>query len=146
MSVISSRPSRRPGQSSVPQKRGRSETISSTTPAPLAPRLPSLAARLFRPSIPAAPRFSRDPPLVEVYFYRILVRITDDFGIIFDRDEILDEDPLFLASLASSEDPKLAKTNSENRKILQTSGWIGEGQSKIARYVDCSHVICFTID
>lgn len=145
MSLTSSRASQRLGQSSIPQKRGRSETLTSTTPVPLTPCLPSLAAPLFLPSIPATPRFSWDPPLVEVYFYRILVRITKDFRIAFDRDEILNEDPLLLASLASSEEPELTESNIENRKILQNCGWIGEGQTKIACYVDHFHVTCFTI-
>lgn len=146
MSVTSSRPSRRLGQSSVPQKRGRSDTITSVTPAPLTPRLPSLTPRLFLPSIPTTPRFSRDPPLVEIHFCRITVQIADNFGISFDKDEILEDHPLFLASMASSEAPKLAETNTENRKILQTSGWIGEGQTKIARYVGRLHVTHFAIN
>jgi len=146
MSVASSRPSQKAGRSSVPQKRGRSETLKSTTPIPHAPRLLSLAPRLFLPSTAAAPRFSRDPPLIEVYFRRIQVQITKDFGITFRRDEILDEDPLFLASLASSEAPKLTGTSAEDRKILRTSGWVGEGQTKFARYVNRLQVTRFAIN
>lgn len=141
MSVAPSRSSRRPGRSSVPQKRGHSDT-ESATPAPPAPRLLGVANHLLLQSIPATPRFSRDPPLIKVTFFRIAVHVTPEtLGITFDRDEIVDEDPLFLASLASSQEPKLTGKNIDDRKILQSSGWIGVGQSKVARYVGNIYVM-----
>lgn len=134
MSVTSSQPSRKSGRSSVPQKRGRHESTS-TPPPP--PRLSSLPDRLFLPSIPATPRFSRDPPLVEVSFRQIQVQVNGDFGISFDEDEILDEDQIFLANMVSSQRPKLTESNVRNREILHSSGWIGEGGTKFVHYVSC---------
>jgi len=69
----------------------------------------------------------------------------DDFSITFDRDEILEEEPLFLASKASSQKPKLTGKNVKDRQILQSSGWIGQGQTKIARYVNRLYVTHLTI-
>lgn len=133
-SIISSNPSQRLGQSSIPRKRGRAESTSSTPETPL-PRLSSIPNRLFLPSAPAPPRFSRGPPLIRVSFYRILVQVTEDFSINFSENQDLEEDQLFLANRVSSQKPELTGTNTRDRVILQSSGWIGEGETKHARYV-----------
>jgi len=141
MSATPSRQSRRAGQSSVPQKRGRSESMSSATPMP-PPRLASIPTRLFLPSTPATPRFSRDPPLVEVSFHRIQVHIKNNLTVALGQDEILEENTISLASRTSSQKPELTGSSVRDREILQSSGWIGDGATKSARYVGCLYTTC----
>ena len=142
MSFTSSRPSRRSGRPSVPQKRGRGESMSSASPAP-PPRLSSLPDRLFLPSAPATPRFSRNPSLVGISYHRIQVRATEIFRITFDEDEIFEDEHIFLANRVSSRKPELMGSNVRDREILQSSGWIGEGETKFVRYVSCLSAIHF---
>ena len=142
---MSSQPPRRSGRPNVPQKRGRTESTSSAHPAP--PRLSSLPDRLFLPSTPVTPRFSRDPPLVEVFFRRVQVRVEDDFKVSFDEDEILEEDQILLADAVSSQKPELTGSHVRDRVIFRSSGWIGEGQTKLVRYVGSLLITAhFTID
>lgn len=141
-SISSSRLSRRSGQSVVPQKRGASESVTRTPPPP---RLPSISAHLFLPSTPAPAKFLRDPPLVEIAFRRITVQVTVDFGVLFDEDEILEDDQILLANGISSRKPELTENAFRNREILQSSGWIGEGETKIARYVSGFFAACLSV-
>lgn len=134
-SATSARPSRRLGRSAIPQKRGASESTNTIARTPPPPRLSSLPARLFLPSTRAIPRFLRDPPLKEISFRRIIVQVTNDFSVSFDEDEILEEDHILLASRTSSEKPKLTGNVLHDREIYRSSGWIGEGETKLARYV-----------
>jgi len=135
MSFTSFWPSQwRSGQSSIPQKCGHGENMSSASPAP-PPRLSILPDCLFLPSASATPRFSRDPPLVGISYRQIQVRATENFGVALDEDQILEEEQLFLAKRVSSEKPELTGSNVRDRKILQSSGWISEGETKFVRYV-----------
>ena len=136
VNLASSQLSRRSGRSSIPQKRGRSESMSSTTPAP-PPCLSSIPTRLFLPSTSAIQRFSRNPPLVEVPFNRITVQVTDNFTITFVEGQVLEGETFHLASRVSSGKPELTGSSVRDREILQSSGWIGEGETKTVRYVNC---------
>ena len=109
------------------------------TAPPPPPRLSSIPGCLFLPSAPAIQRFSRSPPLVEVPFHRISVEVTNTFKVKFSEDQVLEVERFCLASLASSEKPELTGSSVRDREILQSSGWIGEGATKIVRYVNCSY-------
>jgi hypothetical protein len=137
VSATSSRPSQRSRRSLVPQKRGATD-ISGTTQPPPPPRLSRISARLFLPSTPVTSNFSRDPPLVEVSFRRITVQVTDDFSVLFDEDEIIEEDKILLANMSSSQKPNLTGKIVDDRVTFQSSGWIGQGETKLARYVSDS--------
>ena len=110
--------------------------MSSTTPAP-PPCLSSIPTRLFLPSTSAIQRFSRNPPLVEVPFNRITVQVTDNFTITFVEGQVLEGETFHLASRVSSGKPELTGSSVRDREILQSSGWIGEGETKTVRYVNC---------
>jgi hypothetical protein len=64
-----------------------------------------------------------------------------DFSINFRENPNLEKDLIFLAARTSSRKPELTGTNVRDRVILQSSGWIGEGETKYVRYVSYLVVI-----
>jgi len=71
----------------------------------------------------------------------------EGFRVSFNEDEILDEDCILLANRVSSQKPALTRSNVRDREIFRSSGWVGEGATKLACYVSqISHgALTFTI-